>query len=52
MRIHRSTVVNIDRIREVHPLFHGDYEAVLRDGTRLTVSRRYRSKLQSLVGSF
>ncbi len=52
VRIHRSTVVNVDRIREVRALFHGDYEAVLSDGTRLTVSRRYRSKLHSLVGPF
>jgi two-component system, LytTR family, response regulator len=52
VRIHRSTIVNVDRIREVRALFHGDYEAVLHDGTKLTVSRRYRSKLQSLVGSF
>ncbi len=52
VRIHRSTVVNIDRIREIRALFHGDYEAVLHDGTKLTVSRRYRAKLQSLVGSF
>ncbi len=52
VRIHRSTIVNIDRIREIHALFHGDFEAVLRDGTRLTVSRRNRFKLQSLVGAF
>ena len=52
VRIHRSIIVNIDRIREVRSLFHGDYEAILRDGKRLTVSRRYRSKLQSLVGTF
>jgi two-component system LytT family response regulator len=52
VRIHRSTIVNVDRIREVRALFHGDFEAVLRDGTCLTVSRRYRARLQSLVGSF
>ncbi|MBI4472974.1 MAG: response regulator transcription factor [Acidobacteria bacterium] len=52
VRIHRSTMVNVDRIKEVRAMFHGDYEAVLRDGTRLTVSRRYRSKLQAVVGSF
>lgn len=45
VRIHGSTVVNIDRIREARALFHGDYDALLRDGTRLTVSRRYHSKL-------
>jgi len=52
VRIHRSTLVNVDRIREVRALFHGDYEAILHDGTRLTVSRRYRSKLQAVVGAF
>lgn len=52
VRIHRSTIVNIDRIKEVHALFHGDFEVVLRDGARLTVSRRYRPRLQSVVGVF
>jgi two-component system, LytTR family, response regulator len=45
LRIHRSAIVNVDRIREIRALFHGDSEAILRDGTRLTVSRRYRSNL-------
>src|SRR5699024_252219 len=37
LRIHRSTLVNIERIREVHPLFHGNAEVVLDDGTRLNL---------------
>ncbi len=45
VRIHRSIIVNLDRIREVRAMFHGDCEAILRDGTKLTVSRRYRSRL-------
>jgi two-component system LytT family response regulator len=45
LRIHRSAIVNVDRIREIRTLFHGDSEAILQDGTRLTVSRRYRSNL-------
>jgi two-component system LytT family response regulator len=44
-RIHRSTIVQIDRIRELLPSFHGDFAAVLRDGTRLNVSRAYRNAL-------
>jgi two-component system, LytTR family, response regulator len=44
-RVHRSTIVNLDRIREVQPWFHGDSIMILRDGTRLTVSRTYRASL-------
>ncbi len=50
VRIHRSQIVNIDRIKEMHPLFNGEYEVVLRTGTRLTLSRGYREKLQSRLG--
>ena len=49
-RIHRSTIVNVDRIRELQPLFHGDYVVVLRDGTELTLSRTYRRSLPGLFG--
>jgi two-component system, LytTR family, response regulator len=45
VRVHRSTLVNVDFISEMHPLFHGDYELILRRGTRLTLSRRYRDRL-------
>jgi two-component system, LytTR family, response regulator len=45
VRVHRSTVVNVEHIAEMHPLFHGDHELVLRRGTRLTLSRRYRERL-------
>lgn len=50
LRIHRSTVVNVERIREVHPLFHGNAEVVLRDGTCLTLSRRFRAGARTLLG--
>jgi two-component system LytT family response regulator len=50
LRIHRSTIVNVERIKEMHPWFHGDYEVVLTDGTRLQLSRRYRSRLKEVVG--
>ena len=45
VRIHRSTLVNVEHLAEMHPLFHGDYELILRRGTRLTLSRRYRDRL-------
>lgn len=48
-RIHRSTIVNVDRIREMHPMFNGDQIVVLRDGRRLTVSRTYRDQLLELL---
>ena len=49
-RIHRSTIVNIDRIETVESLFHGEYQVVLHDGTRLTSGRSYRSNLNALMG--
>jgi len=50
LRIHRSTMVNIERIHELQPLFHGDYVVILRDGTQLNLSRGYRQRLQELFG--
>jgi two-component system LytT family response regulator len=49
-RIHRSRIVNTERIKELQPWFNGDYAVVLRDGTRLTLSRGYRDKLQQRLG--
>jgi two-component system LytT family response regulator len=49
-RIHRSTIVNIDRIQAVESLFHGDYQVVLQDGTKLTSGRSYRRNLLALMG--
>lgn len=48
MRIHRSTIVNIERIREIRPLQHGEHLVVLDSGQRLTLSRSYRNKLDEL----
>lgn len=48
-RIHRSTIVNIDRILEMQPLENGEYVVALRDGTELKLSRSYREPLQRLV---
>jgi two-component system LytT family response regulator len=50
VRIHRSTIVNIERIKEMQPLFNGDQALILRDGTRLTASRSYRDNLMSRLG--
>jgi two-component system, LytTR family, response regulator len=52
LRIHRSTLVNLDRIRELQPIFHGDYLVKLNDGTELTLSRSYREKLLEPLGLF
>lgn len=49
-RIHRSTMVQLDRIKEMQPDFHGDYQVLLRDGTRLTLSRTYREKFREFLG--
>lgn len=49
LRVHRSTIVNVARIKELHPLFHGEYVILLNDGTKLTSSRGYRDKLQRLL---
>ena len=46
-RIHRSAIVNLEQIRELEPMFNGEYSLSLRDGTKLTVSRSYREKLFS-----
>ena len=51
VRIHRSAIVNINRIKELQPWSHGEYHILLHDGTRLTLSRSYREKLQSALGN-
>jgi two-component system LytT family response regulator len=45
-RIHRSRIVNMERIQELQPWLNGEYSVLLRTGTRLTLSRGYREKLQ------
>jgi two-component system LytT family response regulator len=50
IRINRSTIVNMDRIKELQPLFHGEYVIILKNGTKLTLSRGYREKLDQLLG--
>lgn len=50
LRIHRSTIVRMEQVRELHSSFHGDYEVLLRDGTRLTLTRSYKENLEKLLG--
>lgn len=51
VRIHRSTMVRIEVIREIQPLFNGDRAVFLQDGTRLTLSRSYRDKARVALGA-
>ena len=51
VRIHRSYIVNIDRIAEMKPWFRGDYLLFLRDGTKLKLSRNYRESLKVFLSS-
>lgn len=50
VRISRSAIVNIDRVKELQPLFHGEYAVILRTGARLTLTRGYRESLSRLTG--
>lgn len=49
VRIHRSAIVNVDRIRELQPWFHGEYVVILHDGTRLMASRVFSDRLDRLI---
>ena len=51
IRIHRSTIVNIERIREFQPWFQGDWILVLADGTRLQSGKSYRRRIRELMDS-
>jgi two-component system LytT family response regulator len=50
VRIHRSTIVNADRVRELRPFFHGEHVVLLDDGTELRLSRRHRAAVERLLG--
>ncbi|HEX6535152.1 MAG TPA: LytTR family DNA-binding domain-containing protein [Gemmatimonadaceae bacterium] len=50
VRIHRSAIVNVERVRELQPWFHGEYVVILQDGTKLTASRAYVGRLQDAIG--
>ena len=49
-RTHRSTIVNLDRIKELHPYFHGDYVILLHNGTEIKLSRSRRRQLEARLG--
>jgi two-component system, LytTR family, response regulator len=49
IRISRSTIVNIDRVKELQQMFHGDFILILDDGTELKMSRRFRDRLPQVV---
>lgn len=48
-RIHRSTIVNLDHVVELRPLFSGEYEVLLSDRTTLTLSKSYKAKLKQFL---
>ena len=50
VRVHRSHMVNLASIRELHPWSHGDWMIVLHDGRELMLSRRYRDRIPELAG--
>ncbi len=50
VRIHRSTIVNLDRVKEMQPWFSGEYTVLLRDGRQLKLSRWYRERLEQRMG--
>jgi two-component system LytT family response regulator len=51
IRIHRSAIVKINKIKELQPWFHGEYRVILESGKQLMLSRNYRANLQSAVGN-
>lgn len=51
VRIHRSTMVRIEAVREIQPLFNGDRMVILHDGSKLTLSRSYRDKVRAVLGA-
>jgi two-component system LytT family response regulator len=51
-RIHRSRIVNVDRIRQLKPTRGGDYWVLLENGTKLRLTRRYRVQLEAVIGGW
>jgi two-component system LytT family response regulator len=48
-RVHRSHIVNMDAVKEIHPWFHGDFKIRLHDGFEVMWSRRYAAKRPDLL---
>jgi two-component system LytT family response regulator len=51
VRIHRSALVNAERVKELRPRDKGEYTVVLNDGTELKLTRNYRASVERLVGA-
>jgi len=51
LRISRSALVNLDRVKELQPLFYGDYVVILQNGSRLNMSRNFRDRIESMLAS-
>jgi two-component system, LytTR family, response regulator len=49
VRVHRSAIVNVDRIASLEPYFHGEYVVTMRDGSRLTSSRSHGGRLRAML---
>ena len=49
VRVSRSAIVNAERVRELQPMFNGDFMVVLRDGTKVSGSRRFRAAFDRLT---
>ena len=49
LRIHRSFIVNLDRIKELHPWFRGGQVLALRDGTELPLGRAFRDRIRQYL---
>src|SRR5262249_5083217 len=49
VRIHRCTIVNVTKVRELQSFFHGAYRVIMLDGTELMLSRRFREKARQLL---
>jgi two-component system LytT family response regulator len=50
VRVHRSTIVNIESILQLEPISHGEFDVVLKSGTRTRISRSYRAQLEERLG--
>jgi len=50
VRVHRSTIVNLERVKELQPFYRGEYVLVLQEGTTLKLSRGYRGHLERMLG--
>ena len=51
IRIHRSVIVNTDKIRELQPWFHGDFVVVLKSGKKFTSGRAYRKRILEQISN-